>query len=411
MYYLMAYLTKHPKSKYWIAAFRDITGKRMNRSTRVEINPRIDEREIEDSSPAQKKKLIAKERARLASDNRRLAQTIADEYEQAARASRTESQIRKTLGDLYRRVNSGREIEFATCRAYLTKWLENISALKAEGTAARYSGTVKAFLEALGEKADIHLGDITAADIDRFVSKRLEKGRNPTTVQTDLKTLNTPFALALKQGLILSNPVAAANPIDAEKEAREPFAPDEIAALLRAAKGDWKTTILLGRFAGLRLQDAANIKWSNIDLKEGFLEIRPQKSARKKRELKLPLHSSLEKHLRKLRRPKAGEDAFISPSLAGKTPGGYNGLSMQFNAIRESAKIQQDTIEAKGENGRAFNKKTFHSLRHSYITGLEAAGVAPDLRMKLAGHTDSKSHARYTHTEFETLRDAIEKIS
>lgn len=392
----MAYLTKHPQSKYWIAAFRDITGKRMNRSTRIERNP-----------PGKD----AKKRAQLASENRRLAQAVADEFEQTGRAARTESQIRKTLGDLYCRVNSGREIEFATCRAYLTKWLTNVTALKAEGTAARYSGTVKTFLESLGEKADIHLGDITAADIDNFTAKRLEKGRNPTTVQTDLKTLNTPFALARKQGLILSNPVAAASPLDAEKEAREPFAQDEIAALLRAAEGDWKTIILLGAFAGLRLQDAVNLRWSNLDLDDGYIELLPKKTARKNRKLKIPLHPSIEKHLKSLNRPKSGEDAFISPSLAGKTPGGYNGLSMRFNAIRESAKIAQDSIAAKGTNGRAFNRKTFHSLRHFYITALETAGVDEALRKKLAGHSDSKSHARYTHTEFSTLKTAIKKIS
>jgi integrase len=391
----MAYLTKHPKSKYWVASFRDIIGKRVNRSTKVEINPTGED---------------AKERAGKASENRRLAQSIADDYEQTSRGNNTESQVRKTLGDLYSRVNAGRELEFASCNAFLTQWLERITATKAKGTAARYSGTVKGFLKHLDAKAACHLGDINAADIQGFISERLKGGRNPTTVQTDLKTLNAPFALALRQGLILMNPVAAADAPSAEKEAREPFTSGEIAALLSKASEQWKTVILLAAFQGLRLGDATQLKWSNIDFAERVIRIRPQKTKAKKRDLVLPLHSSVEAHLKTLKAPAGTEDAPLSPKLSQCTTGGLSGLSRQFQAIMKTAGIEQESIEAGGDEGRKFNKRTFHSLRHSYVTRLEAAGVAPDQRMKLAGHSDTKSHARYTHTEVETLREALEKL-
>jgi site-specific recombinase XerD len=38
------------------------------------------------------------------------------------------------------------------------------------------------------------------------------------------------------------------------------------------------------------------------------------------------------------------------------------------------------------------------------------AGVAPELRQKLAGHSDLKSHAIYTHHELESLREAVAKV-
>lgn len=58
------------------------------------------------------------------------------------------------------------------------------------------------------------------------------------------------------------------------------------------------------------------------------------------------------------------------------------------------AGIAQRTIAAAGTAGRAFNALSFHSLRHTFVTQLEATGVAPDQRMLLADHTDAKSHAR-----------------
>ena len=57
--------------------------------------------------------------------------------------------------------------------------------------------------------------------------------------------------------------------------------------------------------------------------------------------------------------------------------------------------------------GRATNSKTFHALRHTFISSLANAGVPPDIRQKLAGHADPKVHESYTHHEMETLRGAI----
>jgi integrase len=118
---------------------------------------------------------------------------------------------------------------------------------------------VVAFLASLGAKAGAALMDITPRDVEAFMHTRLANGRNPSTVKVDLKTLNTPFALALRQGLILSNPVAAAEPLKAEKENREPFTFEEIRQLIAAADGEWKTAIILGAFTGLRLGDCPRL--------------------------------------------------------------------------------------------------------------------------------------------------------
>ena len=57
--------------------------------------------------------------------------------------------------------------------------------------------------------------------------------------------------------------------------------------------------------------------------------------------------------------------------------------------------------------GRATNSKTFHALRHTFISSMANAGVPPDIRQKLAGHADPRVHADYTHHEMKTLRGAV----
>ena len=100
----------------------------------------------------------------------------------------------------------------------------------------------------------------------------------------------------------------------------------------------------------------------------------------------------------------------LCPALAKRKVSGKYGLSIQFHKILAAAEVKQETIEAAGDAGHAFNKYTFHSLRHSFVSELANAGIAPDVRQMLAGHSDDRSHAIYTHTQLDTLRAAVKKL-
>jgi integrase len=75
------------------------------------------------------------------------------------------------------------------------------------------------------------------------------------------------------------------------------------------------------------------------------------------------------------------------------------------------AGVASGTLREKaGKYGRKVAERSFHSLRHSYVTALSAAGVAVELRQKLAGHSSESQSLLYTHPEFAALRSAIEKL-
>lgn len=164
-------------------------------------------------------------------------------------------------------------------------------------------------------------------DVQKFVSSRLEGGRNATTVMVDLKTLNAPFALALRQGLILTNPVPAAEAPKAEKESRDPFTWDQVGKLIRSAEGEWKTAIMLGAFSGQRLGDCVSITRDSVDMQNHVLRFRPQKTRHHKRDLVLPLHPDLDRPLMDLPETKGQP---LCPTLGKAKIGGRSGLSRQF---------------------------------------------------------------------------------
>jgi integrase len=75
----------------------------------------------------------------------------------------------------------------------------------------------------------------------------------------------------------------------------------------------------------------------------------------------------------------------------------------------DKAKIRSKAFALSGA-GRTFYSKGFHSLRHTFVSDLANAGVAVDLRQKLAGHADARVHAGYTHHQIETLRAAVDML-
>lgn len=398
----MASIVKQKGRACWYASYRDAKGKQHLKTTGIEHSPEPQgEYNLEDPEDVKRQK---QERGQLWAANKRAAIEYASRVEETERGNPTEAQLRKLVADMSERLNQ-QKVEFPSVSTYLTEWLKkrNLSA----GTRPRYEKAFRSFLSSLESRKDLPINAITAKDFNEFAAGRMKDGLSPSTVVCDLKALNVPFASAMRQGLILSNPVAAADPIDGAMESRKPFTANEVEALLKVAGTDWQTAILFAAFAGLRLGDAVNLTWGNLNLFEKTLTFRPKKNTRKKLELTVPLCERLMNHLLTL--PKGKDSDPICPTLAGLTSAGKSGLSMRFNRLMKQAKIKQTAIQSKGK-GRSFRAKTFHSLRHFFITRLEEAGVAPDIRQKLAGHSTDKAHSRYTHTELSTLRKAVAGI-
>jgi site-specific recombinase XerD len=76
----------------------------------------------------------------------------------------------------------------------------------------------------------------------------------------------------------------------------------------------------------------------------------------------------------------------------------------------EKAGITEHITQKGGRQGRTRSSKSFHSLRHTFVSTLANSGVASELRQKLVGHSDSGVHKIYTHLEFQPFRDAVARI-
>lgn len=346
-----------------------------------------------------------KERA----NQRRQALAIAQEFEETAQGNRAESQIRKTMVDLFQRVNAKR-MEFAKADAFLQNWLVRVKTRKGESTHTRYAGVTDDFLVHLGPKAKGMLSDVGPADVQTYLDAQLVAGKKAKTCRNEAKILNIPFSLALRQGLILANPVAAAEIPDDEGESKAPFDGQQIKSLFAAATGDWKTLIALGTYLGLRLGDGALFTWQNIDFERKVVRYRPQKTRRHKKEVVCPIHPDLEAYL--LHLPTSDDpNAPLAPSAFGHYTGGHTGLSAKFQEVIAAAGIDNTPIASgSGKKGRAFRKFGFHSFRHSFKSVLVNVGVEVETVDVLIGHAKKTVSETYIHRKLPLLRRAIARI-
>ena len=371
----MASLTKKKTSKIWIAVLTLSDGRRTNRST----------------GTTDKKK----------------AQRIADDFQRIEKEGRenriTEGAIRRNLNEMLER-HTKEIINRETVKDFLRAWIDG---KKNANTREKYQAVVNSFQSNLGAKANAILSSVTYRDAIEYLNQRSALNIAPKTLSVDAKILSSAFNLAKRLQIIQENPfekALALKPIEVSSSKKAVFSKEEIQALVTIANPDWKAVILLGVYCGARLTDCSTMRWENINL--GKRKI-CYYSTKNKKQIELPLHPALYDFFNSLE-TKTDKDAYISPSLAGKSTSGKSGLSGAFTRLMESAGIDPERIDGKGK--RKFSAKTFHSLRHSFNSMLANSGVSQETRMKLIGHASEQINDQYTHIQMETLRRDIEQL-
>lgn len=373
------------RSRYYFAFFRGADGKR--------------------------KKKVTKE------TSRREALKVAIRWEQAALKARrgelVEAQAQKVVSDILEDAGLAR-LKVFTAEEFSEKWLASKKSTLSPPSYLRYKKVVDDFLAFLGEDGKRRgLAHVGVSEVQGFIDSQVDAGKAQSTANVALKILRSLFGRALKQQVILHNPASAVEAFPDSGEQREVFTLDQTKALLNKADAEWRGMVLLSFYGcGMRIGDAASLTWENIDFERGVLGYRPQKTRRtnSNKLLEVPLHDSLRDYLLGLKVKGKSPKTPLFPTLHAVRVGGANGLSLRFKELMEEAGIEEVLGEAKKGAGRQFSKLSFHSLRHSAVSALTNAGVAPELRRKLTGHKSVAVHERYTHHELEPLRDAVSKL-
>jgi len=370
----MAYVWKQKRSPFWTAVFRN------------------------------EKNVWTKKTTKKTAKTTALA--LAIEWERAAQLGRdgvlTEALSREIIGGILERT-TGEKLRQATVREFCAEWLRGKTNTRQDATSTRYGATVERFCTVMASKADLPIAAVTAHDCQRFYDYLVEQKLAPATRVVEMKTVSSVFNHARRLGLIATNPATAVQLPDRIRQVkRQTFTPAQVQMLLDAATPEWKTAILLGFYGGLRLGDAVALPWGSVDFTGNKLVVETHKTGET---LEIPLHETLEAHLSKMAGDSAGP---LCPGLAAVPIGGRSGLSKQFLAVMRKAGIGNNAVETGGQ--RKLSRLSFHALRASFNSTLHNKGVDQELRRKLTGHKSNSVNDRYTQTQMEPLREAMNKL-
>lgn len=310
-----------------------------------------------------------------------------------------------------------------TVAEHLRSWLADHSTNIAGKTAERYREIVERHLiPALGnlplaKLAPVHIqnyyaqalasgrlpnaggkvrakGDNSEPNAGEGAPSKAERGLSPSTVKYHHRVLSQALRAAWRLQLLRANPCAAVESPRATHKEMKTLSEAETGTLLKAIEATGLyVPVLLAVTTGMRRGEILALRWRNVDLDRAMLSvvetleetrdkglaIKPPKTARSRRTIKLPALA-----VEALRRHKAEQaKAALASGLRAVFEKSDLVCPSPLGEPRRPRDVTKAFARAVGKLG--LNVR-FHDLRHTHISHLLAAGVHPKVASERAGH-------------------------
>lgn len=302
---------------------------------------------------------------------------------QVAKNALRDLEARLIRGDFYYLKNIG-------FRAYLQSHLSRIVNDLRPNTVQRYQTSGAIFLEFLQSNGlpDMLLRKITPGLLKDFKAHRL-RTVTAKTFNNDRVLLSALFNSAIEDGYLHSNPMKKVKKAKEDKRQKEWLTEKELQLLADALRPEIKPIVLFLASTGLRKNELAHLRWSDLNLERKTLTVknREGEGAKSRQERTIPLAEQVIALLQNL----PDKDVYVFPKLQEKT-------------FREHGFWKTVSRAAK----RASIKKcTPHTLRHTFASHLVRRGVPLLVIAKLLGHSHTRTSELYSHLAPDDLHDFV----
>jgi integrase len=268
------------------------------------------------------------------------------------------------------------------------------------------------------------LANLTTPGLNKFRDELLGS-MSRAMARKVMSSLKSLLRDAQRRGNVAQNVALAVKRIDADKRSEDQLkvgvhipAPEEIKAILAAAGPRAKPLLMVAAFAGLRSSELRGLRWCDVDLKNGELQVRQRadrygivgKPKSKASYRTIPLGPLVLRELRewKLAGPK-GKLGLVFPTPSGDGVALHNNVVRIFTAAVRAAKLVDADGKAKYTG--------LHRLRHFFASWLinpperGGQGLAPKVVQQRLGHSSILMTVdTYGHL-FPPEKDAHEKLA
>ena len=297
-----------------------------------------------------------------------------------------ETEVANRVAESIKNRDAGIDSENMSVGGYLDKWLTAIRGTISIGTWKQYEMIVRLHIKpSLGS---VKLDKLNALQVQSFYRERLDAGLSPRRVQYVHVTVRKALKDAVRWRLIPYSVADAVTTPRPTKPEITPLTAEQVKMLLAAAHGNrLEALYVLAVTTGMRIGEMFGLRWSDVDLEAGTLQVRrtvaadgtvnAPKTASSRRTVRLSglAIRALNNH------PRSAEWVFAS--TAGTPVGICNFHKNSWRPLLTRAGLPHRRV---------------HDLRHTAATLMLSRGVPVKVVSEMLGHADvSTTLSIYAH--------------
>ena len=237
---------------------------------------------------------------------------------------------------------------------------------------------------------NVYLKEITGLEIEKFKLSKQKDGTKKSTVNRYLAILKRLYNVAIEWGYANENPVRHVKLYPENDNLMERIlTPEEEDCLFEAASEHLRPILVVALNTGMRRGEILNLHWHQIDLYSREIRVEKTKSGKSR---VVDINSVLFEEFRRLKNERQNSP-YVFPNPNTGEP--YKKLQTSFTGACRRAGIVGLRM---------------HDLRHTFASRLVERGVDLIRVKELLGHSTVRITERYTHSNKDGRKQAVELL-
>ena len=300
---------------------------------------------------------------------------------------------------------------------WLNSWMDDVVRLNRQSTTVYAYQTIinKHLLPALG---NVPLQQLTPQHLQKYYAEKMREGViSSNTLRKHHDLMNAALRVAVKQGLILTNPASRVDPPKTKRPKIHYYSLEQVQELLKLAGGTrLEVLIKLAGLLGLRREEIVGLTWDHVDFTNKKIEIcevrtsagkevvtKEPKTVTSKRTLYMP--PEIEDVLLREREKQQNYKEFFGTAYQDS---GYVFTYEDGRAFRPN---YASDLFTKFIRDNHLPPLTLHGLRHSFASIANAKGIPMFDIGKALGHSSPATTSKiYTHLLDADHKDMLKKM-
>lgn len=288
--------------------------------------------------------------------------------------------------------------------------------------------------------SDIKAFKLKPESIELALNKLIDNGLSSSTASHYYTVLNTAYNWAVTRGYVPKNPLTVIKKPKRSKSEMNVYNEEQLNKLLDSIKDmTIYMPVMLAATTGMRLGEICGLRWHDVDLNDGFIQLKEQLQEENDKLLLVPLKTASSKRkilllditieaLKELQKKQQANKDYLGDKYSNK---GYivcqnNGKPYQPSYVSRNYKrvMKEYKHKVKIDNETNQYKELslyelldiplirFHDLRHTHATLLLKANIHPKIVADRLGHSDIKmTLSTYSHILPDMQQQAVEKLN